>query len=62
MGRLDKVGQRITGDRTQRARSAGGNFVFVAVDDHSRQAFTQVYPRTGDPPHDGQPDADEWPS
>ena len=44
LGRFDKVGHRITGDRTQRARSVGWDFVFVAVDDHSRLAFTQVHP------------------
>jgi transposase InsO family protein len=44
LGRFDKVGHRITGDRTQRARNVGWDFAFVAVDDHSRLAFTQVYP------------------
>jgi transposase InsO family protein len=44
LGRFDKVGHRITADRTQRARNIGWDFVFVAVDDHSRIAFTQVYP------------------
>lgn len=44
LGRFDKVGHRITGDRTQRARRIGWDYVFVAVDDHSRVAFTQVYP------------------
>ena len=44
LGRFDKVGHRITGDRTQRAREIGWDFVFVAVDDNSRVAFTQVYP------------------
>jgi transposase InsO family protein len=44
LGRFDKVGHRITGDRTQRGRNIGWEHVFVAVDDHSRMAFTQVYP------------------
>ena len=44
LGRFDKVGHRITGDRTQRARDVGWDYVFVAVDDHSRIAFTQVHP------------------
>jgi len=44
LGRFDKVGHRITGDRTQRARDIGWDFVFVAVDDNSRVAFTEVYP------------------
>lgn len=44
LGRFDRVGHRITGDRRQRARNMGWDYVFVAVDDHSRAAFTQVYP------------------
>jgi transposase InsO family protein len=44
LGRFDKVGHRITGDRRQRARDIGWDYVFVAVDDHSRAAFTAVYP------------------
>jgi transposase len=39
LGRFDKVGHRITGDRRQRARDIGWDYVFVAVDDHSRAAF-----------------------
>ena len=44
LGRFEQVGHRITGDRTHRARNVGWDYVFVAVDDHSRIAFTQVYP------------------
>jgi transposase InsO family protein len=44
LGRFDKVGHRITGDRTQRARNIGWEHVFAAIDDHSRIAFTQMYP------------------
>jgi len=44
LGRFDKIGHRITGDRAQRARRIGWEHVFVAVDDHSRMAFTQIYP------------------
>ena len=44
LGRFDKVGHRITGERTQRARNIGWEHVFVAIDDHSRIAFTQIYP------------------
>ena len=44
LGRFDKVGHRITGDRTQRARNIGWEHVFVAIDDHSRIAFTRMYP------------------
>jgi len=44
LGRFDKVGHRITGNRKCQARNVGWDFVFVAVDDHSRIAFTQVFP------------------
>ena len=44
LGRFDKVGHRITGDRRRQPRGAGWDFVFVAVDDHSRIAFTGIYP------------------
>jgi len=44
LGRFDKVGLRITGARRQRARRIGWDYVFVAIDDHSRIAFTHVYP------------------
>jgi transposase InsO family protein len=44
LGRFNKVGHRITGDRTQRARNLGWEHVFVAIDDHSRIAFTRMYP------------------
>lgn len=44
LGRFDRVGHRVTGDRTQRARRIGWDYVFVAVDDHSRMAFTEVHP------------------
>jgi transposase InsO family protein len=44
LGRFDKVGHRITGDRRQRARYIGWDYVFVAIDDHSRVAFMQIYP------------------
>jgi len=44
LGRFDKVGHRITGDRSRQLHGAGWDFVFVAVDDHSRIAFTEIYP------------------
>ncbi len=47
LGRFDRVGHRITGDRAQRGRNIGWEHVFVAVDDHSRLAFTQIYPDEG---------------
>ena len=44
LGRFDSAGHRVTGDRRGQSRGAGWDFVFVAVDDHSRIAFTQIYP------------------
>jgi len=44
LGRFGQVGHRITGDRTRRARNSGWEYIFVAVDDHSRIAFTRAYP------------------
>jgi transposase InsO family protein len=44
LGRFEGVGHRITGDYRQRTRHVGWEYVFVAVDDHSRVAFTDVHP------------------
>jgi transposase InsO family protein len=44
LGRFDRIGHRITGDYSQRGRGLGWEYVFVAIDDHSRIAFTQMYP------------------
>ena len=46
LGRFDKVGHRITGDRTgqSNSRGIGWEFVHVAIDDASRIAFSQVMP------------------
>lgn len=43
LGRIHKTGHRITGDRRGRTKGAGWEFLFVAVDDHARVAFTRVY-------------------
>jgi transposase InsO family protein len=44
LGRFDKVGHRITGDRTgqSNSRGIGWEFVHVCIDDHSRVAFSQI--------------------
>ena len=44
LGRFEKVGHRITGDRTGQSnnRGAGWEFVHVCIDDASRLAFSQV--------------------
>jgi transposase InsO family protein len=45
LGRFDRVGHRITGDRRQgETRGAGWEFVHVAIDDASRLAFSQILP------------------
>jgi len=46
LGRFERVGHRITGDRTGQpnSRGVGWEFVHVAVDDHSRLAFSRIMP------------------
>lgn len=45
LGRFDKIGHRITGDRqTGRSRAAGWEFVHVCIDDASRIGFSQILP------------------
>jgi transposase InsO family protein len=46
LGRFDKVGHRITKDRTGQSngRGVGWEFVHVCIDDHSRVAFSQILP------------------
>jgi transposase InsO family protein len=44
LGRVQVPGHRVTGDRSQRARGAGWQHLFVAIDDHSRLGFARVYP------------------
>ncbi len=51
LGRFERAGHRVTGDRTRqsipRGRKQGGygwEYVHVAIDDHSRLSFSQIYP------------------
>jgi transposase InsO family protein len=44
LGRFERVGHRIDGDRTGQSRGAGWEFVHVCIDDASRIAFSQVLP------------------
>jgi transposase InsO family protein len=44
LGRFDRVGHRITGDRQSNSRGAGWEFVHVCIDDASRLAFSQILP------------------
>jgi transposase InsO family protein len=44
LGRIVKVGHRVTGDRSIRARCVGWDYVHVAIDDASRVAYAQILP------------------
>ena len=46
LGRFERVGHRITGDRTgqSKSRGVGWEFVHVCIDDASRLAFSQILP------------------
>jgi transposase InsO family protein len=46
LGRFNKVGHRITGDRTgqSNSRGIGWEYVHVCIDDNSRVAFSQILP------------------
>jgi len=46
LGRFNRIGHRITGDRTgqSNSRGVGWEFVHVCIDDASRIAFTQIKP------------------
>ena len=46
LGRFDRIGHRITGDRTgqSNSRGVGWEFVHVCIDDASRVAFSQILP------------------
>lgn len=45
LGRILKVGHRITADRAIRSRDAGWDYLHVAIDDASRVAYAQVLPQ-----------------
>jgi transposase InsO family protein len=46
LGRFERVGHRITGDRTgqSNSRGVGWEYVHIAIDDASRIAFTGIHP------------------
>jgi transposase InsO family protein len=44
LGRIDRIGHRATGSRLGRIQGAGWEMLFVAVDDHARIGFTDMYP------------------
>ena len=47
LGRIGRVGHRISGDRRSRVRGIGWEYVHVAVDDASRLAYVEVQPDEG---------------
>jgi transposase InsO family protein len=47
LGRIEAVGHRITGCPRDRARGAGWESLFVAIDDHSRLGFTRIEENEG---------------
>lgn len=44
LGAIQRPSHRVTGDRRDRSYKAGWEFLFVAIDDHSRIGFTDMYP------------------
>ena len=44
LARIVKPGHRVHGDRTRETRGAGYEYLHVAVDDHSRIAFSAILP------------------
>lgn len=44
LGRFERPGHRVTGDRQQNTPKAGWEYVHVAIDDHSRLAFSSLHP------------------
>jgi len=47
LGRIVKVGHRITSDRRDRTRDVGWDYLHVAIDDASRVAYAQILPGEG---------------
>lgn len=44
LGRFERPGHRVTGNRQQKNRGAGWEYVHIAIDDHSRVAFGTIQP------------------
>jgi transposase InsO family protein len=44
LGRILKVGHRITGDKRDRTRHVGYDYLHIAIDDASRAAYAQILP------------------
>ncbi len=44
LGRFDRIGHRMSGDRQSKSYAVGWEYVHVCIDDNSRVAFTQIKP------------------
>lgn len=44
LGRIERPSHRVTGNRRDTFSGAGWEFLFVAIDDHARIGFTDIYP------------------
>jgi transposase InsO family protein len=44
LARIVRPGHRVTGDRSRRSEGAGWQYLYVAIDDHSRLGFASLYP------------------
>lgn len=45
LGRFSRPGHRVTGDRQKgKSRGAGWEYVHIAIDDHSRVAYSNIFP------------------
>jgi transposase InsO family protein len=44
LGRIERPSHRVTGNRKDSVEGAGWEYLFVAVDDHARVAFTSMHP------------------
>lgn len=44
LGRIERMSHRVTGNRRDTVEGAGWEFLFVAIDDHARIGFTDMYP------------------
>jgi transposase InsO family protein len=47
LGRIERMSHRVTGNRRDRFDGAGWEFLFVAIDDHARIGFIDMYPDEG---------------
>src|SRR3989442_363958 len=47
LGRIERMSHRVTGNRRDTVDGAGWEFLFVAIDDHARIGFTDMYADEG---------------